>query len=533
LCIARQSSWHVVCASNTRLSQVHGWRDTTADFCSCAPTSQPGGDNTIVLDAMKESAAIIVLQEFSGGEPCPDLIAKLREALGGTSPPIVVLILPTGIRVVPDNIRPVLQAQEKLVLIGADDVLWKLSGRMETRVMISQSVLGVFERRRADRQLESHICNHYEQELRQLLSATEESRLEPMQGMFWKAIHKTFEGFPRLRQDVDSSAGPGSQIGQCRLQEVLGKGTFGTVYAAVNSDCEEMQAVKVIEKESLRELDDVIALWKEMRFLTRMRHKNIVALRGTLHGPCHIFMAMDRAGTHTLFRVLKDAGGRFSLERSRDLQGQLSSAIAHCHCRGVVHRDLKPENIAMNDEETQLKVLDFGSAASVGKLVHDIVGTMPFMAPEVMVADEDSPYDPAPSDVWSMGVIVLEMLCGVGRMERLVQWDRTSYPCEDRTQDLSIYFSDHAPLLQAMEASIGEHLGPDLSRLMCGMLEVSQAHRWTAEHVAESRWLPQRPRHERPAERNDGIERRPSELRSSLQRKGDRREGDAFNDLDI
>lgn len=471
--MAQVASWHISFPVGSQVDQACSWK------------SGLGANSTDPLNALQEdSAAILLLTELADLQQSCDLLSSMCAGNRHLPPLVVVLISTEG---VPCDPTQVLEAQRRLLVNGAEEVLWKVGGKLETKLLVSMAVAKIWESRKGVRNLEQQLRQAYDLEVCKLREQ-EDMRVEPNDGLFWQAVHRTFEGFPPLRRDVEPWPAVGSKMGTCQLEAILGTGTFGTVFAASDIESGEMQAVKQIEKASLVEVDDVINLWKEMRFLKRLRHDNIVTMHGALHGPNHIFIAMERAGRCTLFRFMKSSKECVTVEVSQRVQAQLSSAVAHCHSRGVAHRDLKPENICISDCRSQIKVLDFGSATCVDKLARDLAGTMPFMAPEVMCASHEAPYSPAPADVWSCGVILLELLCGIGRMDRLLGWDRRRTPCEARGKEVETSFADHSGLLKAVGMDVHRPC-KELVRLICGMLEVDPEHRWNASQVEYSTWV--------------------------------------------
>jgi len=393
----------------------------------------------------------------------PPVVALLVDAFGG-----------------PAEAAPILDAQSKLLASGADEVLWKPSDEWEAALSIGMAVVRAKERRQADQ--------HRDQQLRALrgqLKEQEELQREPNTGLFWQAVPRTFDGFPAMRRDLPKTLAPRAFVGPCQLEGALGHGTFGIVYSATNMETGEAEAVKVIEKESLSKMDRVIDLWKEMKALKRLNHANIIGLHESLHGPRHIFLFMEQAGTRNLFRELKAAGNFFEVDRARTYQAQLASAVAHCHANGVAHRDLKPENICISSCKSIIKVIDFGAATSVSKPASDMLGTMPFLAPEAM---QSTPYNPAACDVWSSGIILMEMLCGIGIMERLLNWSRSCAPSELRSREIQVRFSDKSVVTEVLDDKF-EGVDQDLVQLLCGMLEVDPGTRWTAQEVEQSAWL--------------------------------------------
>ena len=97
---------------------------------------------------------------------------------------------------------------------------------------------------------------------------------------------------------------------------------------------------------------------------------------------------------------------------------QLLSGVSHLHSLNIAHRDLKPEYILLNEAENiqQLKIIDFGTAhqwTAESTAMHERVGTLNYMAPEVLRANEQDPatYYNELCDMWSLGVIAYLLCC--------------------------------------------------------------------------------------------------------------------------
>lgn len=143
------------------------------------------------------------------------------------------------------------------------------------------------------------------------------------------------------------------------------------------------EAVKVIAKSSIKRRRQATALYREMDLHSRLEHPHIAKFLGMLHGPLHIFIRMEEASSATLLTMMQSVSGSLPLVDVERFHGQLSATIAYCHSNGVAHRDLKPENIALDASGLDIKVVDFGCSVRASSWRTDIVGSLPFMAPEV------------------------------------------------------------------------------------------------------------------------------------------------------
>ena len=98
----------------------------------------------------------------------------------------------------------------------------------------------------------------------------------------------------------------------------------------------------------------------------------------------------------------------YSEKRAASISGQLMSAVKYMHDHNVAHRDLKLTNILV-DPEYIVKIIDFGFACEAEELQKMYCGTPSYMAPEIV---ERKMYEPKPTDIWSLGVVLFKLLTG-------------------------------------------------------------------------------------------------------------------------
>ena len=193
------------------------------------------------------------------------------------------------------------------------------------------------------------------------------------------------------------------QRGDC-----IGKGSFGKVYMALNTKNGQIIAVKQCA------LEDVAGDWqKEVNFLKRLRHPNIVALLGTQTKKKSMYIFMEYVPGNSLEALLSQFGKLNELV-IRSYARQLLLALDYCHTNHVMHRDLKGKNVLV-DQHGNVKLADFGSAVRFEDVVSsnnpnfEYNFSAPWVAPEVIGLNNR--YD-CRVDIWSLGCVVIEMATG-------------------------------------------------------------------------------------------------------------------------
>ncbi len=197
------------------------------------------------------------------------------------------------------------------------------------------------------------------------------------------------------------------------VERLLGAGGMGVVYLARDNELGEAVAVKVIRRDQLAAEDTAMERFRnEIRLARRLSHRNIVRTHdfgrdGTAH-----FVTMEYVEGTTLRAVL-DRRGRLGISATLAVARQLADALECAHEAGIIHRDIKPQNVLL-DADGLLKVMDFGIARLVegtSGLTQSglIVGTPTYMSPEQLLDEELD----ARSDLYAVGVVLYECLCGV------------------------------------------------------------------------------------------------------------------------
>ncbi|ESW27349.1 hypothetical protein PHAVU_003G194100 [Phaseolus vulgaris] len=253
----------------------------------------------------------------------------------------------------------------------------------------------------------------------------------------------------------------------------LGRGEFGITYLCTDRETKQELACKSISKRKLRTAVDVEDVRREVAIMSTLPdHANVVKLKATYEDHENVHLVMELCAGGELFdRIV--ARGHYSERAAAHVARTIAEVVRMCHANGVMHRDLKPENFlfANKKENSVLKAIDFGLSVffKPGERFSEIVGSPYYMAPEVLKRN----YGPE-VDVWSAGVILYILLCGVPPF-----WAE-----DERGVALAIlrgvidFKREPWPQISDSAKSLVRH-----------MLEPDPKKRLTAEEVLEHPWL--------------------------------------------
>lgn len=264
------------------------------------------------------------------------------------------------------------------------------------------------------------------------------------------------------------------------LTSILGVGAYGVVYTAVDIHTDVLYAVKALNKAGLDP--------RQLKFQQReiklhhmaSQHPNVVSLVRIMDSIDCTYVVIEFCPEGDLFSSITDKShfvGNDPLVKRVFLQ--ILDAVHYCHSLGIYHRDLKPENILVTDQGLTVKLADFG-LATTDYLTSDFgCGSTFYMSPGnispkwsrfnkanlITECQQPNPrpmsyYQSAPNDVWSLGVILVNLTCGRN------PWKRASF--EDST--FRAYLKDPfflksiLPLSDEMVCILSRIFEPDPSR---------------------------------------------------------------------
>ena len=253
-----------------------------------------------------------------------------------------------------------------------------------------------------------------------------------------------------------------------KLQKLLGSGTTGEVYLALDTELNEQIAIKILYAEYVT--SDFATLFKEeIRLARKITHRNILRTFDFGKDDDSYYITMEHVSGFDLGKLVDKRGPQKSHIAIIMLK-QICSALAAAHELGIIHRDLKPENMMVNRQGV-LKIMDFGLAmqvvdkkAKVGiteASTQDttVAGTPKYMAPEQFIGGELDQR----TDIYAVGVILFTLLTGKTPFNAAV------------IEEIAVqHISEEPPLLN----SLLDNAPADLQRIISRALQKDKADRY-------------------------------------------------------
>jgi serine/threonine-protein kinase len=210
-----------------------------------------------------------------------------------------------------------------------------------------------------------------------------------------------------------STLEPGDVIeGRYKFIQKIGKGAFGTVLLVEDTVVDDRLILKFLNPNVASDEEMLKRFVHELRYSRKITHKNVIRIYDFLALGGGYAISMEYFPSHTLGTEIANEKPMPPLKAIR-FACDICTGMQIAHHQGIVHRDLKPANILINDDGL-LKIVDFGVAAAAKSgdtqltKTGYVIGSPKYMAPEQILGKKVDER----ADIYSLGVILYEMLCG-------------------------------------------------------------------------------------------------------------------------
>jgi len=257
----------------------------------------------------------------------------------------------------------------------------------------------------------------------------------------------------------------------------ISSGAFARVFLARKTQTGDIYAIKIIPKKNLLQKNQIRRAITEKDILLGSNSPYIINFYYSIIGEYNLYLVMEYVPGGDLFSLLQNVG---SLDEysTRIYTKQIVNALSFLNSKGIIHRDLKPDNILIT-AEGKLKLTDFGlsEVGVVGRsfaVSHDhiasepsIVGTPDYISPEVLLSRPHS----SSADIWSLGVIVYEMLVGVP-------------PFHGKNEE-----ETHANIIRGKYRPLPSDFSNDAADFVRSLLQIDPNNRPTIDVILNHPWL--------------------------------------------
>merc|ERR1712198_234982 len=230
----------------------------------------------------------------------------------------------------------------------------------------------------------------------------------------YKPSEMKFKNFFSLSSRRSTVGRLGSDIldfqSQYKIKGILGRGGFGVVHSGIRKEDGQQVAIKEVSKDKVLAYTNSENIPLEIALMQQVADvPGVIRLLDYFDMSNSYYIVMERFNSKDLFDFISEQGClRENL--ARHLFKQVLDIVAQCHARGVLHRDIKDENLLIDLTTHQIKLIDFGSGTHLHDGVYtDFEGTRVYSPPEWIKYRK---YKADGLTVWSLGILLYDMLCG-------------------------------------------------------------------------------------------------------------------------
>ena len=259
----------------------------------------------------------------------------------------------------------------------------------------------------------------------------------------------------------------GTLVDHYEIIRLLGHGGMNWVYLARDVANEQEVVLKFPNDELIGNIAVFERYKREAEIGNRLHHAQVQQLLNTDEKRSEDYLVVEYIKGQTLRAVLEEhAPNPLPVAEAIRITLLISDALVYCHERGIFHRDIKPENI-MVQEDGNIKIIDFGIALLEGarrvtwRGLSGTVGTPDYMSPEQLKGERGT----ASSDIYAVGVMLYEMLCG-----------HTPFEGENIFAIMNQHVSQDPPSIVLMNP----HLSPELATVVMRAIRRDKSKRYTS-----------------------------------------------------
>lgn len=254
----------------------------------------------------------------------------------------------------------------------------------------------------------------------------------------------------------------------------LGEGTYTKVRTAERLTDGTMCAVKIVDKERTR--SDYLEKFmpRELEIIAKLNHENVIKTFRIVQTKEFVFQVMEYAEKGDVLKMIQQHG-HIQEDKCKKMFRDVIKGVKYLHDMDIAHRDLKCENILIF-KNNRAVVSDFGFSCSLLENANTFkcrtfCGSTAYASPELL---RGIPYDPRCNDIWSLGIILFTMLCGMmpfddGNVTRMIE------------KQLARGFT--------FPKTIHDKISPTVKQCVCSILEPNIDDRPTISKLLASEWL--------------------------------------------
>ena len=364
--------------------------------------------------------AVDALAEIGSAKALPRMLEMLQTTQAKSLPTVIRAVGKLGDHKCVENLLPLLARPEKEIKVEAVAALGRLADerRADTIRVRLQSVAAAGEGTinqaivRAIQDLDNRFSSQQVAANQRAEKLQEAAKTLLIENQEIAQVVKEHEA-QAARLEIGTLK-PGDVIeGRYKYIEKIGKGAFGTVLLMEDTVVEERLILKFLNPNVASDEEMMKRFVHELRYSRKITHKNVIRIYDFLYIRGNYAISMEYFPSHTL-------GGEIVNEKPVPLKRavkfgiDIATGMAVAHQAGIVHRDLKPANVLI-DNAGLLKIVDFGVAAAQSQgdtqltKTGYVIGSPKYMAPEQILGKKVDER----ADIYSLGVILYEMFCGV------------------------------------------------------------------------------------------------------------------------